>query len=132
MSTPATSAPTPPAPVADVVTEGELHLGKALVLIQRVLPRLDRIEDSAAVQAALRQAAAEVTAACAAHERAIEALRPAPVDAETLALVAAAVAVVLGRPHRVLGVQKVAPAVMWVNAWAIEGRFQHYSSHKVR
>jgi hypothetical protein len=59
-------------------------------------------------------------------------VRGAALEGETLALIAAAVAVVLGRPHRVLNVQKSVPTVTWVNAWAIEGRFQHYSSHKVR
>jgi hypothetical protein len=51
------------------------------------------------------------------------ALRPAAIEPEVIGLIAAAVAAVLGRPHRVLDVQKIGASVAWVNAWAIEGRF---------
>jgi hypothetical protein len=53
-------------------------------------------------------------------------------DAELVSIIAAAVACVLDRPHRVLDIRKVTGPGAWVNPWAIEGRFQHYSSHKVR
>jgi hypothetical protein len=102
-----------------------------LSLIHRVLPRLDEVERLDGVQAALQQALEELGAARAAHQKWGAALRPA-IDGETVALVAAAVAMVLGRPHRLLGVQPVTPVVSWVNAWVMEGRFQHYSSHKIR
>lgn len=112
--------------------EAELHLGRVLTAIHRVLPRLEDLDRADDVQSALIAAAAQLEAARAAHGRWMERVRPAAAESETLALIAAAVAVVLGRPHRVLDVKKAAPAVTWVNAWAIEGRFQHYSSHKVR
>ncbi len=57
---------------------------------------------------------------------------PETFDAELVSIIAAAVACVLDRPHRVLDIKKVASSGAWVNPWAIEGRFQHYSSHKVR
>lgn len=117
---------------ADLVSTTELHLGRALALIHRVLPRLEEVERADAVLAALQQAATEVATAAAHHERTMASRRPAPLEGELLALIAAAVAVVIGRPHRVLSIEKAVPVVTWVNAWAIEGRFQHYSSHKVR
>jgi hypothetical protein len=130
MSSP-TQTPAPAKP--DPVGATETHLGRALALIHKVLPGLDDLDRASAVQSAMEQAAAEIAAARSAHEAAIAARRPAPVEGELLALIAAAVAVVVGRPHRVLDVRSsTPPAVMWVNAWTMEGRFQHYSSHKVR
>jgi len=111
---------------------GETELGRALALIHRVLPRLDDTDRTDGVQQALRQAAALVEAARVAHQSWAAARKSGDLDGETLALIAAAVSAVLGRPHRVLGVEKTPVTVAWVNAWAIEGRFQHYSSHKVR
>lgn len=129
----ATAQPPNPASVAlDDIPPAEVHLGKALALIHRVLPRLDDVEMAESVQTALRQAAAQVAAARALHERNVLPQRSAALEGETLALIAAAVAVVLGRPHRVLDVKPAGLPVSWVNAWAIEGRFQLYSSHKVR
>jgi hypothetical protein len=125
--TPASAAPPP-----EELPAGEAQLGRTLALIHRVLPRLDDLDRADAVQEALRQASSQLEAARAAHERWLIARRPAAVDSETLALIAAAVSVVLGRAHRVLEVQKASVSVAWVNAWAMEGRFAHYSSHKVR
>jgi len=125
--TPANAAPPP-----EELPAGEAQLGRALALIHRVLPRLDDLDRADAVQEALRQASAQLEAARAAHDRWNLALRPAAVDGEILALIAAAVSVVLGRTSRVLDVQKAPVSVTWVNAWAMEGRSQHYSSHKVR
>ena len=65
-------------------------------------------------------------------ETAAAASRVAAAEAELAAVIAAAVAVVLQRPHRVLDIHKIAPANQWLNAWAIEGRFQHFTSHRVR
>jgi hypothetical protein len=115
-----------------VLPPAELHLGRALALIHRVLPRLDEPERAETAEQSLVQVIAEVQAALAAHRSAVELRRAGGVEGEVLALIAAAVAVVLGRPHRVLEVRKASLPVSWVNAWAIEGRFQHYSSHKVR
>ena len=128
------SQPNPPGaqPLPDDLPAGESQIGRALALIHRVLPSLDDPERAESVQGALRQAAAQIDAALQAHERWRARVGPEAIPGETLALIAAAVATVVGRPHRVLGVEKAPVAVAWVNAWAIEGRFQHYSSHKVR
>lgn len=123
----------PPGPTGpELLSTAETHVGQALGLLHRALARLDVPERTDAVQAVLEQAEMEIEAARTAHEQAMAALRPPVADAETLALIAAAVAVVLSRPHRVLDVRKAPPTGSWVNAWAIEGRFQHYSSHRVR
>jgi hypothetical protein len=129
MSASATAAA---APANDSVTPAELHLGKTLALIHRILPRLDDGSQADAVQTALAHAAEELAAARAAHQRMVSADRSAATESELLAIIAAAVAVVLQRPHRVVSVKPAGPVVTWVNAWAMEGRFQHYSSHKVR
>jgi hypothetical protein len=52
-------------------------------------------------------------------------LRSASIEPEVLALIAAAVAAILGQTTDV-DVQKIRASVAWVNAWAIEGLFQHY------
>jgi acetaldehyde dehydrogenase (acetylating) len=54
------------------------------------------------------------------------------VSAETLAVIAAAIAVVVGRPHRVLTVHYAAAIAPEGNAWALEGRVEHFLSHRVR
>jgi Na+-transporting methylmalonyl-CoA/oxaloacetate decarboxylase gamma subunit len=53
-------------------------------------------------------------------------------DVVLAAVIAAAVAVAIDRPHRVLEIHPAEAPVAFLNAWAIEGRFQHFSSHKVR
>jgi hypothetical protein len=55
-----------------------------------------------------------------------------PMPPETLAVIAAAIAVVLGRPHRVVAVQQAAAPMPEVNVWALEGRVKQFMSHKVR
>ncbi|HWD17672.1 MAG TPA: hypothetical protein VHB20_00205, partial [Verrucomicrobiae bacterium] len=64
---------------------------------------------------------------------------PAPVvaameqiPAEVVAVIAAAVAVILGRPHRVVSVEPALVQTPEVNVWALEGRMEHFMSHKVR
>ncbi len=52
------------------------------------------------------------------------------VEPEMVAVIAAAIAVVIG-PHRVVSVQQTAPAPE-VNVWALEGRVEHFMSHRVR
>lgn len=126
------SPPSPAAPAPDdSIAASERHLGRALAIIHRHLPRLDDPDRADAVQAALEAAAAEISAARTAHAAAMAELRPAPPNDEILAIIAAAVALTVRRPHRVVDV-RTTPAVAWVNAWTIEGRFQHYLSHKVR
>jgi len=56
---------------------------------------------------------------------------PQPMPPEILAVIAAAIAVVLGRPHRVVSVEQAAYTPE-VNVWALEGRMKHFMSHKVR
>lgn len=52
---------------------------------------------------------------------------------ETIAVIAAAIAVVLGRPHRVVSVHQTQQAPLpEVNVWALEGRMKQFMSHKVR
>ena len=55
-----------------------------------------------------------------------------PMPPEILAVIAAAIAVVLGRPHRVLSVQQATAHTPEVNIWALEGRMEQFMSHKVR
>ena len=54
------------------------------------------------------------------------------VEPEIAAVIAAAVALVLARPHRVLAVQQVTVPVPHLNVWAWEGRTQLFMSHKIR
>ncbi len=128
----------PPSHLAEALAppEGSLaaeaHLGRALAYIHRVLPRLDEPGRAAEVQSALHSAIQQIEAARASHGRLMDSAGPNGIDGEMMAVIAAAVAVTVGRPHRVLDVQKSSASNAWANAWAIEGRFHHYSSHKVR
>jgi len=119
------SKPEPPA-----ISASEANLGLVLTALHRVLPRLDDPSRTADVQAILTQAIARLEAARAAHDQ--EMGGTAAVESELTAIIGAAVAVALGRSHTVLDIKPTTVAVVWTNAWAIEGRFQHYSSHKVR
>jgi len=116
----------------------ESQLGRALVLIHRVLPRLEEPARTAEVQGALTQAIAALEAA----RQALGGVRTAPpgehavstgVAPEIAAVIAAAIAVYLDRPYRLVAVQQVtAPVVPHLNVWAFEGRTQLFMSHKVR
>src|SRR5580658_7838537 len=55
-----------------------------------------------------------------------------PVPPEIIAVVAAAIAVVINRPHRVLSVQRDFGHTPEVNVWALEGRVEQFMSHRVR
>jgi|ERR1039458_3130241 hypothetical protein len=57
---------------------------------------------------------------------------PQPMPPEILAVIAAAITVVLGRPHRVVSVHQAAVPAPDINVWALEGRMKHFMSHKVR
>jgi hypothetical protein len=57
--------------------------------------------------------------------------RTQSIPAEVVAVITAAVAASVGRKHRILEVEK-AGGDQWLSAWAIEGRFQHFRSHKLR
>lgn len=56
----------------------------------------------------------------------------APPSPEILAVIAAAIAAVLDRPHRVVAIQQAAPLAPEGNAWAMEGRVEHFLSHRIR
>jgi hypothetical protein len=127
-----------PAP-SDDVTPLEANLGKALVLIQRIVPRLDDPARAAEVQNALRQAGACLESARQLHQRAQRSKDDSAahkvatgVAPEIIAVIAAAVAVVLAKPFRLVSVQKVETPVPYLNVWALEGRTQIFQSHKVR
>ena len=126
----------PDAETAEGLTASESSLGKALALIHRVLPLLQQPERALDVQKTLRNAAALIEAARQAHASQLG-LKPAPapsdlVEAEIVAVVAAAVAVMLDRPHRLISVVPVDISVPHLNVWAFEGRSQLFVSHKVR
>jgi len=113
------------------LTPAEASLGKALALIHRALGRLDDPARKADVQVALSRAAALLDAARLAHSGA-QPLATA-VAPHIAAVIAAAVSVVLDRPHRLVSVQHVTvPVVSGHNLWAVEGRTQIFKSHKVR
>ncbi|MCL4785950.1 MAG: hypothetical protein KJ070_04035 [Verrucomicrobia bacterium] len=124
----------------DDLSPAESNLGKLLVLIHRVLPRLDDPARKAEVQSALNKAASLLEAARAAHSGGVASLPPigsqqvaTAVAPEIAAVIAAAVAVVLDRPYRLVSVQQVTvPVVPHLNVWAVEGRTQIFMSHKVR
>ena len=118
----------------------EANLAQALVLIQRILPRLDESARNAEVQSALRRAGACVEAARRAHEQGF-APRSIPAGPqrvatnlapEIAAVIAAAIAVTFDRPHRLVSVQQVQASVPYLNVWALEGRTQIFHSHKIR
>ncbi len=123
----------------DPVAEAESNLGQALALIHRILPRLDEFGRAADVQAALQRASACVDSARLAHQRSFGSSRSVPgasvktrVEAETVAIISAAVAAILDRPYRLVSVQLVAAPVPHLNVWALEGRTQIFQSHKIR
>jgi hypothetical protein len=132
----------PPKPAggpADDLSPAELSLGRVLVIIHQLLPRLADAESVADVQAAFRKAAACLEGARQSHEndpaRRVATGRSGagtPVDSETLAIIAAAIATVLDRPHKLVSVQPATIPVPYLNVWAFEGRTQIFHSHKIR
>ena len=119
----------------------ETNLGRALVLLHRLTPYIDEPGRAVEVQNALLQAAASLDAARLAHGRLMairEGLAPPPqrvatgVAPEIAAVIAAAVAVVVNRPYRLVSVQPSALPTPQLNVWALEGRTHIFHSHKVR
>jgi hypothetical protein len=106
----------------------EEELGRAMVLIQRVLARLDDPKRAAAVQADLRGAGACLESARSAWET----NKQFPVSAETAAVIAAAIAALLDGPYRLVSVKPAAASAPNLNVWALEGRTQIFQSHKIR
>src|SRR5438876_10282268 len=90
----------------------EANLGKVLVLIHRILPRLDEVARAADVQTALKQASACLEAARLGHEEAMAVGRSVAatqrvatgVAPEVAAVIAAAVSVLFDRPYRLVSV----------------------------
>jgi hypothetical protein len=54
------------------------------------------------------------------------------VPPEILAVIAAAIAVILGRPYQVVSVQQAVALAPEGNVWAREGRVEQFLSHRVR
>lgn len=126
--------------LADDLTPTETNLAKALVLIQKALPRLDDSARKAEVQSALSRAIALIESARAAHGGGAGMVTgvgahnvATTVPPHIAAVIAAAVSVVLDQPYLLVSVQQVtAPVVPNLNVWAVEGRTQIFMSHKVR
>ena len=57
---------------------------------------------------------------------------PEQLPPEIIAVISAAIAVALGRPHRVLTVEQPAMFGPEINIWAMEGRVEQFMSHRVR
>lgn len=72
-------------------------------------------------------AAAPVVAPAVASAPEVEATDP-----RVIAAIAAAITVSIDQPYRIIDIQPAGHAVGMSSAWAIEGRFQHFSSHKIR
>jgi hypothetical protein len=125
--------------LTDDLSVAEVNLGKVLVLIHQVLPRLGDGEFAADVQAAFRKASTCLERARHAHEEdlarrnlAVGDMPRSSVESETLAIIAAAIATVLDRPYKLVRVQPATVSVPHLNVWALEGRTQIFQSHKVR
>ena len=54
------------------------------------------------------------------------------VDLQTVAVIAAAIAAVLDKPHRVLSVKRGVVPAPHMNVWAFEGRVELSMSHRLR
>lgn len=123
----------------DEWAEADSHLGYALVLLNRLIPRLEDLANAAEVQATFRRVQESLEAARQAHQRVADSRQllmniaaPANVEAETVAVIAAAIAAVLDQPYRLLSVQPVPSPAPHLNVWALEGRTQIFQSHKIR
>lgn len=55
-----------------------------------------------------------------------------PVDLEIVAVIAAALAAVLDKPHQVISVKPVTLPAPHLNVWAFEGRIELTMSHRIR
>jgi hypothetical protein len=120
----------------DGLSAAELNLGKTLALIHHVLPHIDEPDHAVRVQGRLQQAVACLEAAREAHALesgvSIGAGAHASVEPETIAVIAAAIAVILAQPFRLVSVNPLAVPTPHLNVWALEGRTQIFQSHKVR
>ena len=135
MSQPETKPPAA-SPPPDEVSVAESGVGRALVLIHRLASLLDQPDRAMEAQSLLHRAAAFLESARQAHARdmglAVGAYAQTSVDSETVAVIAAAITTLLGRPYKLVSVQPVQIAVPHANVWALEGRAQLLQSHKIR
>jgi len=120
-------------------SEVDKDLGQALVLLNRLLSRLDDTALASEVQAGFRNAAACLEGARQAHQRVVDSRQvlmniaaQARVESEIVAIIAAAVAAVLDCPYRILSVEPLPVPAPHLNVWALEGRTQIFQSHKIR
>jgi hypothetical protein len=123
----------------DEWADADSKLGHALVLLNRLIPRLDDLASATDVQAGFRHALACLEAARQAHQRVVDSRQivmniaaQTNVEPETVAVIAAAIAAVLDQPYRLLAVQPVPSPAPHLNVWALEGRTQIFQSHKIR
>ncbi len=126
--------PKPVGGPSEEMSVAEVNLGKVLVLIHQTLARLADGCSTADVQAALRKASAFLDMARQAHESGLVVGDTAQtsVEAEKIAIIAAAIAAVLDRPYKLVSVQPATVAMPTHNVWALEGRTQIFQSHKIR
>jgi hypothetical protein len=120
----------------DGLSAAELNLSKVLALVHHVLPHIDEPDHAVRVQRSLKQALDYLEGAVEAHAMetgvVVGSDASTSADSETVAVIAAAVAVLLGRPFRLVSVRPLAVPAPHLNVWAMEGRTQLFMSHKVR
>jgi hypothetical protein len=123
----------------DEWSEVDQGLGQAMVLLNRMVSRLDDIDRAGEVQASFRSATACLEAARQAHQRVVNSRQvmmniaaQAQVESEIVAIIAGAVAAVLDCPYRILSVEPLPVPAPHLNVWALEGRTQIFQSHKIR
>jgi hypothetical protein len=132
-----------PADLSEELTPAEANIGKALVLIHRLLPQISDPARKAQALKALGKAISllETARQSLPGEPALSAPSAAlgahnvatTVAPEIAAVIAAAVSVVIELPCRLVSVRQVTvPVVPHLNVWAVEGRTQIFMSHKVR
>ena len=131
--------------VEDDLLEAETHLGKALALIHRALPRLAESGWEAVVQNSLKGALAHIEAARESHESEA-ARRPATpasgkvgiphynatIPPEILAVAAAAAHALFDQPHRIVSIHETHETGESALQWSAEGRRLIFSSHRIR
>jgi len=133
--------------VEDDLLDAEVHLGKALALIHRALPRLAESGWESVVQNSLKGALAHIEAALETHES-DAARRPATsakqtpvipsynatIPPEIFAVAAAAAHALFDQPHRIVSIKEKGtyePSESSL-AWSAEGRRLIFSSHRIR
>jgi hypothetical protein len=135
----------------DDLLEAEVHLGKALALIHRALPRLAERGWEAVVQNSLKGAVSHLEAARQSHEK--EAARRQSgsdgnssgassrnnvptynqvISPVVLAVAAAAAHALFDQPHRIVSIHETAETGESALQWSAEGRRLIFSSHRIR